>query len=339
MNQLITKNYKTVSVLDEVSSLKGSLNPGAWLVVLNTLNEPTGIISYNDVIASTEKLVGHCNLDKPKVNANGTVIEAFEIMATAHRSVLPVYDGERFIGGITHNDITRHLLINTKEVYQSVIHDLRNSVSNLMGLNKLLECNVEKPENIELVTLTERTCTHALNILHELLFLERLQGEQFNMEPTELNSFLKDCAEEMKGITSAKGITILTDISNEPFIHRIDPTHFKRVMQNLAVNAVKFSSEKSVVRISTSVSEESYTIRIQDKGIGIPKELQPHVFEQFSQSTRNGNKGELSTGIGLYFSKARVEQFNGKMWFESKEGEGTTFYIEFRAEARSANAS
>ncbi|RZK83028.1 MAG: CBS domain-containing protein [Pedobacter sp.] len=329
MNQLIIKHFETVSIFDNISPLYNLMKPGAWLVVTNELGEALGILSYNDIVTNVSKKVGECNFQKPAVDANGTIIEAFEIMAASHRSVLPVYEDGKFVGGITHNDITRYLLVNTKQVYQSVIHDLRNSVSNLMGLNKLLEVNVEKPENLELVTLTERTCSHALNILHELLFLERLQGEQFNLEAIDLNSFIKECIEEMRGITSSKGISIFTQISNECFFHKIDPTHFKRALHNLAMNAVKFSSDKGIICVSTFVSEEACTIAIEDQGIGIPENLQPYIFDQFTQAGRNGNNGELSTGIGLYFSKARIEQFNGKMWFESSEGSGTTFFIEF----------
>ena len=67
---------------------------------------------------------------------------------------------------------------------------------------------------------------------------------------------------------------------------------------------------------------------MRDTGVGIPPSLQSTVFEKFTKANRSGTQGETTTGLGLFIAKQLVEWHNGKIWLESREGEGTTFYVE-----------
>jgi signal transduction histidine kinase len=74
-------------------------------------------------------------------------------------------------------------------------------------------------------------------------------------------------------------------------------------------------------------SDEGVTISVEDHGLGIPKEAIPNIFDPFTTSKRAGTAGEQAFGLGLYISKQIVEAHGGKLWFDTEEGNGTTFYI------------
>jgi two-component system sensor histidine kinase VicK len=69
-------------------------------------------------------------------------------------------------------------------------------------------------------------------------------------------------------------------------------------------------------------------LQVRDTGVGIPPSLQGSVFEKFTKANRSGTQGEETTGLGLFIAKQIVEWHNGRIWLESQEGEGTTFYVE-----------
>jgi signal transduction histidine kinase len=113
---------------------------------------------------------------------------------------------------------------------------------------------------------------------------------------------------------------------------KINRQRVKQVLQNLLDNAIKYSSIGDKGRVAVGLENDGKYLRltVKDNGIGIPKGDQSKIFERFS---RGSNSTKLDpgggSGLGLYIAKAVVEQGGGKVWFDSKEGEGTTFYATF----------
>lgn len=106
-----------------------------------------------------------------------------------------------------------------------------------------------------------------------------------------------------------------------------DNNKIGRVFSNIILNAAKYSPEKSSIRIGYIDANTAHTIYIKDSGIGIPDEEKDNMFKKFF---RAGNARDLhsgGTGLGLYFSKLIIEKHRGRIWYESVEGNGTTFYI------------
>ena len=123
----------------------------------------------------------------------------------------------------------------------------------------------------------------------------------------------------------------MCELPNKKFYYNIDRLHLKRTIHNLASNAIKFSHPNSKVHVSSDITGKTFTLKIQDQGIGIPKIKQPYIFDKFTNACRPGTHGEVSTGLGLYFAKICIERLKGKIWFTSAEGQGTIFFIEFTA--------
>jgi two-component system sensor histidine kinase VicK len=111
-----------------------------------------------------------------------------------------------------------------------------------------------------------------------------------------------------------------------------DEVKFMQVINNLISNAIKFTHDGGIITIRIEEKKNLILISIQDNGIGIPEHLQDGLFEKFTKARRPGIKGEPSVGLGMSISKTIVEWHKGRMWFESKEHKGTTFYIELPKE-------
>ncbi len=107
----------------------------------------------------------------------------------------------------------------------------------------------------------------------------------------------------------------------------IDVSKFMQVLNNLVSNALKFTPDDGTITISLEEQGPNVLIKVQDTGIGIPEEMQPHLFDKFTMARRKGLKGEPTVGLGMSIIKTIIGWHNGEIWFESEEGKGTTFYI------------
>jgi two-component system sensor histidine kinase VicK len=109
---------------------------------------------------------------------------------------------------------------------------------------------------------------------------------------------------------------------------QVDQTKFMQALVNLVSNANKFTHTNGHIRVTVQEKAGSITLSVSDDGIGIPKDLQPHLFERFTKARRPGLKGEETVGLGLSIVKRIVELHGGKIWAESEENKGSTFFIE-----------
>ncbi len=99
-------------------------------------------------------------------------------------------------------------------------------------------------------------------------------------------------------------------------------------MGNLVNNAIKFSPIAGEIKVRLKDEQNNFVIEVEDSGIGIPDNLKSKVFDLFSEAKRYGTLGEQPFGLGLSISKQITEAHGGKIWFESTEGKGTTFFVE-----------
>ncbi|WP_167459500.1 ATP-binding protein [Pedobacter jejuensis] len=334
ISQLIDKNYYSCSILQDMEGLFKFLKDSLYLVVIDKELKVAGIVNQIDLINHPTGRIIDFDFSKPSVSTETSIVDVYNLMASSCANCLPVYDNMEFMGVISINHLSHYLLNQYKKhdlIYQRAIHDLRNPISNIIGLNSLLEDSIQEPENIEIIDLTKTAGNHALEILNKLLFIEKHESDQYKLEITDLNYFVRECLTELKGILSNKQVQLLLSLSNEKFPYLIDRMHFKRAIHNVVSNAIKFSYPNGTIYGFTQISGNTFTLKIVDSGIGIPLEKQLFVFDQFTESSLPGTIGESSTGLGLYLAKNCIERLKGKIWFDSVEGQGTTFFVEFKA--------
>ena len=112
----------------------------------------------------------------------------------------------------------------------------------------------------------------------------------------------------------------------------MDPKLTRIIFQNILTNAVKYTPNEGKIVIGISREDSKILISFADTGYGIPKEFHPKVFSKFFRGDNIKEKNPEGTGLGLYMVRSIVEHSGGKIWFESEENKGTTFYVSFPLE-------
>lgn len=222
---------------------------------------------------------------------------------------------------------------NIKDKLFSVIgHDLRSSSSNIyQGLILLNDKSISENDK---QNLQEQLIKHAhinLNTLSSLLSWgeSQLKGFKPTLSNTNIYDIANNCVHFFDAELSTKLVTIMNNIPTN-MLAFVDSNHLEIILRNLISNSIKFSKENSIIELNASISsvKASTIISVKDAGIGISKEKQ-FQFVHSSIDIEYGTKGEKGTGLGLLLVKEFITINNGKIWVESKENEGTTFFIEF----------
>jgi signal transduction histidine kinase len=124
-----------------------------------------------------------------------------------------------------------------------------------------------------------------------------------------------------------KNITIRLEIQDDVKIYS-DPNMFDTIIRNLASNAIKFTPKGGVVTISSRRTKDNLVeVAVKDTGIGMSEDIRSNLFHVDKNTNRKGTQGELSTGLGLILCKDFIEKQGGKIWMNSEEGKGSTFYF------------
>lgn len=232
-------------------------------------------------------------------------------------------------------------LINaSKDKFFSIIaHDLRNPFNVLIGLSDIMLRNFDTlpPEKIkryaEIISLSAKS---GYNLLENLLQWSRAQTGTISFSPAklQLGSVVEETLDLLAGDAERKSIDLYHDI-NPNITVWADESMLLTILRNLISNAIKFTPEKGRVKISAQQSEEHMVqISVSDTGVGIPRQVIPNLFRiDVTYSTR-GTSNESGTGLGLVLCKEFVEKHGGKIWVESMEKEGSTFYFTIPSEPR-----
>ncbi len=224
-------------------------------------------------------------------------------------------------------------LIATKDKFFSIIsHDLRTPITSVLGMAQMMSDEKAGFSREEYLELSKYLCTSSaaiLGLLENLLHWSKLQmnGIKFFPETIDVNDFFGTC--DYSTIEMAKKKNIELSMSC-PLGLKVpaDENMLHSVLRNLVTNAIKFTRRGGKVKITASQPDENTVMfSVEDNGIGIEKDRMEKLFRIDSNVSRPGTDDEPSTGLGLILSKEFVEKHGGKIWVESKEDIGTTFYF------------
>jgi len=146
-------------------------------------------------------------------------------------------------------------------------------------------------------------------------------------KPTDLTATARACISDLEPQVLAKSLHLETDFASAKTTLNVDPQLFRIVIQNLLTNAIKYTPPHGHVSCRIEKGTKDILIIVSDDGYGIPKEDQPKIFKRLFRASNIIDKETDGTGLGLYIAKAVVEQSGGKIWFESEEGKGSTFFV------------
>jgi len=193
----------------------------------------------------------------------------------------------------------------------------------------MLESEISE-EQKEMAGMIKASGTSAIEFIDDLLMVNSALKEM-NTEPVHMAQLVQHCVEILQLKAKEKQQEII--LKTEDVILDINPQKIWRVISNLVTNAIKFSSPGSIIFVFMEVKPGVLQIEVKDRGIGIPDNLKNQMFKMFTGAMRQGTSGEQSFGLGLAISMQIIKAHNGKLWFESVPGQGTSFFIELPLDA------
>lgn len=231
------------------------------------------------------------------------------------------------------------LLSNAKDVSDSknrfiasMSHELRTPLNAISGYAQLLklDTNPEPAKVDRAMDSVLEASSHLVELIDDVLDISKLESDEIEYDLVRLTP--GDVFHEIYPMISAqaeeKGIRV--DGAKESDRHiRVDRLRFRQVLLNLLNNAVKYTPKNGSIEFGCyDISDQTLRTYISDTGIGIPEEDQKNIFNQFHRASNVINL-HPGTGLGLYHCQRLIEEMGGEIVFESVEGGGTTFYVDF----------
>jgi signal transduction histidine kinase len=213
-------------------------------------------------------------------------------------------------------------------------HQIRTSLSALKWIIKMfLDGDLGKltTEQETLLRKAFEGNERAINIVSELLLAnktENVEEKQYVFTKLNIIETIESAIFDFSGEARSQDIEIifLKSDDHEPFV-KADKEKIRVVFQNLLENAIKYSHQHSKIFILLKEGKTEVEVSVKDTGIGISADGQKKIFEKFYRDPAAQKKEVVGSGIGLFTCKQIIEKHSGKLWFESKENEGTTFFF------------
>ncbi len=253
-------------------------------------------------------------------------------------STIPMVSGEEKLGNLVIlHDITREKVIEKMktEFVSLAAHQLRTPLSAIKwALRMLLDGDLGKitDEQRDFVEKTYKSNERMISLINDFLDITRIEEGRYLYKPTleSIENLIQFVINAYKEEIERKNLEL--DFKKpEKKLPRavVDVEKIRLAIENLLDNAVRYTPPGGRVTISLRYAEKEKEIEfsIKDTGVGIPKDQQERVFAKFFRGVNVMRMETEGTGLGLFIAKNIIEAHGGKIWFESEEGKGTTFYF------------
>ncbi len=225
------------------------------------------------------------------------------------------------------------LLTKTNEqknrLFSIISHDLRSPLASLQAITTLLDPEILQKEDLE---NTRNEISQRINNLSDMMngllnwAKQQMEGEKTSPESFDLSTLSQEIVQLYEERAEAKGVSLKRRIMPNSLVYG-DLNQARAILRNLVGNAIKFTNQDDAIEILSEPNDSGgMTIMVRDTGVGMDSEKASDLFNIHPESTV-GTSGEKGIGLGLILAQEFVEKNGGKIWVESKLGEGSTFYF------------
>ena len=167
-----------------------------------------------------------------------------------------------------------------------------------------------------------------ISLVNDLLEVDHIESgkDHFVFLPVNCADLVQSVVSDLAALAAGQGVNITVSMGTNNTVVG-DSTKLRGLFQNLIENAVKYTPSGGTVQISSTEEDKFISIVVKDSGIGIPDNQKDQIFSKFFRAPNALKTQTVGSGLGLFIAKEIVERHGGKIWFESKINEGTTFFI------------
>ncbi len=272
------------------------------------------------------------------VLVNAVALDGHQLHMLAAQTAVDLSEGAELAALVVQQDVTalKEAERLKDEFIAIAAHELRNPLAAVKGYAQMLLLQTARGKGPllaewqqEAIEVIDRSTLRLVDLTGDLLDVTRLQagGLTLHLEPTDLVALVRRIVRRLQVTTEQHSFSIATLL--DYLVVPVDPGRLEQVLSNLIGNAIKYSPGGGPIEVTIGedVQGNEVLLSIRDGGIGIPQQEQAHIFARFARASNARSHGIGGTGLGLYLCRELVELHGGRIWFESSEGHGSTFFI------------
>ena len=239
-----------------------------------------------------------------------------------------------FVNGLITvlHDITEQAKLDEerREFVANVSHELRTPLTTMRSYLEALAEGAWKDEEIapSFLNVTQNETERMIRLVNDLLQLSKMDSKDYQLSKgwVNFNKFYNHIIDRLE-MTKNEDITFIRDIPQENYYVDIDEDKITQVLYNIISNSLKYSPEGGTITFRVGTVDNFIVVSISDQGVGIPKNVIDKIFDRFYRVDKARSRNLGGTGLGLAIAKEMVVAHGGRIWAESKDGEGTTVFF------------
>ncbi len=295
-------------------------------------------LQRGETVRQHQEVIRYADGSSLPVLVNAVALDIHELYSSTTDVPRSLVEGEEPAAIVVHQDMT--VLKEAEQIKDEFIsiaaHELRSPLAVLKGFAQTLLIQTARGNGpplaewqVESLQSIDQATVRIVELTEDLLDVTRLQAGrlEFLTEPTDLVALAHRVLKRSQVTTDKHTLSLHT--SQEHCVVPIDARRTEQVLVNLLNNAIKYSPDGGTIDIVVREDNQQALVSIRDFGIGIPARQQTRLFGRFTRAENAQALGITGTGLGLYLCRELVERQGGRIWFESTEGVGSTFYVVF----------
>lgn len=215
--------------------------------------------------------------------------------------------------------------------FSAVSHEFRTPLNAIIGFSELLideyygDLNQGQKDFLNDIISAGQQLLGVVSTIIDISMIESGMFE-LNLHKVKFNNLISEISQNIEPLYSSKNIEYVVDISDDNGYIIVDPERFKQILYHLLDNAIKFTEQGSI-KLRVRQNNDYWEFQIKDTGIGVAKKDYDLVFREFGRIENYISNQIPGVGLGLALTKRLIRLHNGKIWFESEIGAGSTFYF------------